>query len=140
MATEEWGENASLNAARGLSGSGSGSGNSEGQDSGRGEYKTVHGTGSAHTVDTAPAGQSRNIDPLTQRPAGSNLTEGGFDEGAPNASYAEIGSREDPSRLTEKEFERQNAEGLVSEGSMGPRQGGYTDKGQYGQLNQEEDA
>jgi len=147
LATEEWGENASMNAGRGLSGSGSGSGNSKSQGSGnsegqggeRGEYKTGHGNGSAHTVGTAPTGQSRNIDPSAQRPAGSNLTEGGFDEGAPNSSYAEIGSGDDPSRLTENEFERQDAEGLVAEGSLGPRQGGYTDKGQYGGLNQDED-
>jgi len=142
LATEEWDENANLNAAsRGL-GSNSSYGESESGYSSKtkGEYNTTGGTGSVHTVGTAPSGQSRNIDSSSQKPAGSNLQEGGFDEGAPNASYAEVGSSRDPSRFTENEFERRNAEGLVAEGSMGSRSGGVTDQGQYGQLDREEDA
>jgi hypothetical protein len=75
-----------------------------------------------------------------EKPKGKNLTEGGFDEGTSNASYAEIGSGRDPSRLAELEFERRNAEGTASQGSMGPSAGGVTDEGQYGQLDREEDA
>lgn len=126
LAAEEWSENASLNASRSLNDT-------------KGEYKTVGGTGSAHTVGTAPSSQGRDVS-SGEKPKGHNLTEGGFDEGAPNASYAEIGSRRDPSRLAELEFERRNAEGANSEGSMGPRVGGVTDKGQYGQLERETDA
>lgn len=41
---------------------------------------------------------SSAIDDVT-RPKGANLTEGGFDSGAPNASFtAEIGSKNDPGR------------------------------------------
>jgi hypothetical protein len=105
----------------------------------KGEYKTVGGTGSAHTVGEAPSSMGRDGS-SGEKPKGRNLTEGGFSEGASNASYAEIGSGRDPSRLAELEFERRNAEGTASEGSMGPRVGGVTDKGQYGQLDRDEDA
>lgn len=75
-----------------------------------------------------------------EKPKGNNLTEGGFDEGTNNASYADVDSGRNPSRLAELEFEKRNAQGLASEGSMGSKNGGATDKGQYGNLDREEDA
>ncbi|KAE9969785.1 hypothetical protein EG328_001764 [Venturia inaequalis] len=126
LATEEWGESASLNASKSLNET-------------KGEYKTVGGTGSAHTVGTAPSAQGRDGS-KGELPKGKDLTEGGFDAGASNASYADVESGRNPSRLAEAEFERRNAGGLVSEGSTGPRVGGVTDKGQYGDLGRDESA
>lgn len=103
----------------------------------KGEYKTVGGTGSAHTVGTAPSTQGRDGS-KGELPKGKNLKEGGFDSGASNASYADVDSGRNPSRLAELEFEERNAEGLASEGSMGARVGGVTDKGQYGNLDRDE--
>ncbi|TLD28064.1 hypothetical protein E2P81_ATG06410 [Venturia nashicola] len=125
LATEEWGESASLNASKSLNET-------------KGEYKTVGGTGSAHTVGTAPTAQSLAF--RGDKPKGKNLTEGGFDSGASNASYADIESGRNPSRLAELEFEKRNAKGFVSEGSTGATAGGVTDKGQYGNLDREESA
>jgi len=125
LATEEWGESASLNAGKSLNE--------------KGEYETVGGTGSAHTVGTAPSAQGRDGS-KGELPKGKNLTEGGFDAGASNASYADVGSGRNPSRLAELEFEKRNAAGLASEGSMGARVGGVTDKGQYGNLDRDESA
>lgn len=126
LATEEWNESASLNASRNLNET-------------KGEYNTVGGTGSAHTIGTAPSAQGRDGS-KGEQPKGKNLTEGGFDEGASNASYVDVESGRNPSRFAELEFERRNAGGLVSEGSMGSRVGGVTDKGQYGNLDRDESA
>ncbi|QDS75904.1 hypothetical protein FKW77_002633 [Venturia effusa] len=126
LATEEWGESASLSASKSLNET-------------KGQYNTVGGTGSAHTVGTAPSAQSIDVR-KGEMPKGKNLTEGGFDQGASNASYADVESGRNPSRLAELEFEKRNAKGLVSEGSMGSRVGGVTDKGQYGNLGNDESA
>ncbi|OJD22171.1 hypothetical protein ACJ73_06480, partial [Blastomyces percursus] len=51
--------------------------------------------------------------PVSRKPKGAKLTEGGFDEGDQehNTSFtSEIGSEDDPGRLTERRYEGRNAE------------------------------
>lgn len=71
------------------------------------------------------------------KPKGKNLTEGGFDEDpSNNASFtAEIGSKNDPGRVSESIFQRQ-AESVAGDG--GPRQGGVSGEGQYAVLEDEQ--
>ena len=65
-------------------------------------------------------------------PKGKNLTEGGFtDDDAKNASFTnEIGSKDDPGRLAEEKFQRQNAGG---DAGM-PRQQGVTGDNSFDTL------
>lgn len=72
------------------------------------------------------------------KPKGKNITEGGFDSNAPNASFnnAEIGSKKDPGRVAEAKFGRENAEVA---GGMG-KQKGDTGDSVYDALKSEEEA
>ena len=75
------------------------------------------------------------------KPKGKNITEGGFDEDAPNASYTtEIGTDQDPGRLGMGDAQRRAAESGADAGG-GPRQKGI-DGGQGGfdVLSSERDA
>lgn len=71
------------------------------------------------------------------KPKGKNLTEGGFDDDpSNNASFtAEIGSENDPGRVSESVFQRQ-AESVA--GAGGSRQGGTRGEGQYAVLEDEQ--
>lgn len=71
------------------------------------------------------------------KPKGKNLTEGGFDDDpSNNASFtAEIGSENDPGRVSESVFQRQ-AESVA--GGGGSRQGGVRGEGQYAVLEDEQ--
>jgi len=72
------------------------------------------------------------------KPKGTNITEGGFDSGAPNASFNnEIGTENDPGRAAELEFEKSNARVGGAGGYEGANAPGSTDKGQYGALKDE---
>jgi len=68
----------------------------------------------------------------------SNKSEDGFD--GPNASFtSEIGSKNDPGRVAEKNMYEKNAQ-TGDVGSMGVKQGSITGGGQFDALNQEESA
>ncbi|KAF2817370.1 uncharacterized protein BDZ99DRAFT_493202 [Mytilinidion resinicola] len=150
-AQEEWSETSQLNAGRGL-GKDAGRGpsyNTPADDArnnsgtGTGEYNTT--TGGSGGVDQAPTGGYAGSAELGRdqgefKPHGKNITEGGFDSGAPNASFhQEIGGSKDPGRLAEAKFENQNAQSGYDGGS-GPRQSEVTGEGQYNTLRREEDA
>jgi hypothetical protein len=68
-------------------------------------------TGRADTGGVAPSYVSSQFMD-TAGPKGSNLTEGGFkSDDSKNASFnSEIGQRNDPGRLAELKFQRQNAD------------------------------
>lgn len=70
-------------------------------------------------------------------PKGKNLTEGGFEDGDDkNASFtSEIGSKNDPGRLAEQKFQRQNADAAEDAGM--PRQQGVTGDNSYDALSGE---
>ena len=74
------------------------------------------------------------------RPKGKNLTEGGFEsDDGKNASFnSEIGSKDDPGRLAEEKFVRENAD-TADTGGMPRLQGGSEDN-TYGVLGGETSA
>jgi len=170
LATEEWNENAQLNAGRGL-GKAAGRGptwnipdssKSSGENYSQGgpvqstnsssgpDYPTggQSGTSQAHTgaqdqsgstrnADPAPTSMQRNVDVSSMKPHGRNITEGGFDENAPNASFdSDIGDKNDPGRLAEQKFQREDAQAGFDAGS-GPRQTKITGDGQFDALGEE---
>lgn len=67
------------------------------------------------------------------KPHGKNITEGGFDSDAPNASFntTDIGGKKDPGRAAMKKTERSAGDS----GYAGDT--GSSDKGQYGDLREE---
>ncbi|KAL8971691.1 MAG: hypothetical protein Q9197_003147 [Variospora fuerteventurae] len=69
----------------------------------------------------------------TGKPHGKNITEGGFEpDDAKNASFtSEIGSKDDPGRAAEEQFQ---TKAVGSAGAKGPRQEGVTGDGQYDAL------
>lgn len=72
----------------------------------------VPGQGTSHggAAPTYVQGGRGEFSDGTFKPKGSGLQEGGFDAGAPNASFtADIGSRRDPGRVAEQQFENRNA-------------------------------
>lgn len=106
-ASEEWSETSQLNAGRSLGY----------QDSGRGP---------TYNIPKSTDG----IDP--PQPGGRNLTEGGFDTGAANASYStDIGGKRDPGRVALGQFEEQNESAA---GGAGPKQSRVTNDGQFESL------
>ncbi|KAF2087431.1 hypothetical protein K490DRAFT_41952, partial [Saccharata proteae CBS 121410] len=127
-ATEGWSETAQLNAGAGL-GKAAGKGPtyatpSESNTSSGKAYNTTTGSGSNGHL----------------KPKGKNLTEGGFDSDAPNASFnSEIGSKNDPGRVAEAEIQRRQAESGPDAGS-GPRQSGVTGEHPYSALDNETSA
>lgn len=81
------------------------------------------------------------IPPESQKPKGANLTEGGFEGGEPNASFnSEIGSQDDPARLAEQKFARENAQSAADAGTGAGRQAGIDGENVYGKLGAEERA
>ena len=110
QASEEWSESAQLNAGQEL-----------GKDAGVGP-----------TFNTPSGGVS---DATNQQPKGKNITEGGFDADAPNASYnTDIGGKDDPGRVALEGFE---AENTPFAGGAGPREGQVSNDGQYDVLKDE---
>ena len=70
-------------------------------------------------------------------PHGKNLTEGGFEGSGPGDSIeAEPGSKDDPARLAEGKFEKQNSAGAGS----GPRQGVVSAEQPFGALGGDSEA
>jgi hypothetical protein len=108
QASEEWSENAQLNAGNALSGKGP-------------TYNTATGSG-----DGAPTATAGNTAP---QPKGKNIQEGGFDSDAPNASYTtDIGGKDDPGRVA-----LQRADVPVA-GGAGPRESEISGDGQFDSL------
>lgn len=115
---EEWGENKALNAGGELGGQGS-----SGQPSASSAAMAAGGPTSSTT--------SGSVEDRAQ-PKGQNITEGGFDADAPNASYTgDIGGKNDPGRAALGKFE---AENVPVAGSAGERQQKVTGEGQFGSL------
>ncbi|KAF1986892.1 hypothetical protein K402DRAFT_446383 [Aulographum hederae CBS 113979] len=157
-AQQGWSEESQLNAGRGLGkeegrgptyntpGFGSGSGGS-GYSGGAG-YDSTTTTG-AQTYESVQ-GHSENLHPAPtyanagegliadkQKPHGKNITEGGFDDSAPNASFNNaVGTSKDPGREGEAMFGRENAQ-FGGDAGNGPRQGGL-DLGHGGYENLKE--
>jgi len=66
------------------------------------------------------------------KPAGNNISEGGFDSGAPNASFnTDIGGKKDPGRVALDGMQKANAQAGAD---VGPKQGGISGEGQYDAL------
>ena len=92
--------------------------------------------GSGGNADAAPGYVASVVSDAGQtgKPKGKNITEGGFDEGdEQNASFnSEIGSKEDPGRRAEGEFQRVTQS---ASGSTAPKQKmGESDGSQYDVL------
>ncbi|OCL01974.1 hypothetical protein AOQ84DRAFT_349862 [Glonium stellatum] len=135
-------ESEELNAGRGL-----------GKATGRGPtYATPDNdraatgrSGGGHNANIAPTGgyagsaeQARGENEF--KPHGKNITEGGFDSNAPNASFnQEIGTDKDPGRLAEQNLEGRNVQNAY-DSSSGSRQSGITGEGTYDPLRSEEQA
>ena len=119
-AQEEWSETSQLNASRGLRDSEIETGN----------HENVIG-GYAGAADLARA-------PGEFKPKGKNITEGGFDSSAPNASFnnTEIGSKKDPGRVAEAKFQRENAQVA---GAIGKQKGDIEESG-FEALKRDEEA
>lgn len=68
------------------------------------------------------------------KPKGQNISEGGFDSGAPNASFnSDIGGKNDPGRAALQGLQRADAQAGGDAGA-GPRQSGVTNDGQFDAL------
>lgn len=101
--TEGWNESAQLNAGRNLGRSSGGSGGADVQDSG------------------------------IFKPKGEGLTEGGFDSGAPNASFNQaIGTNKDPGREALASMLKSDAQNAADSGA--PKDSGISRDGQYDVL------
>ena len=117
-ASEEWSEAAQLNAGIGL-----------GKDAGRAPTWNTPSSGVADTTNEAGAPRGEDL------PKGKNLTEGGFDADAPNASYSTaIGTKKDPGRVALQRFEEENT---PYSGGAGPREGRISNDGQFDALKRE---
>ncbi|KAI9830166.1 MAG: hypothetical protein M1819_005843 [Sarea resinae] len=82
---------------------------------------------STSNVDAAPSyvGADLLSQPGQAKPKGKNITEGGFDADAPNASFnQDIGGAKDPGRAAESGFQRSNAESAADAAPAGGRQKG----------------
>ena len=69
------------------------------------------------------------------KPKGKNVTEGGFDSDAPNASFnTDIGGKDDPGRVALGEMQGENT---PFAGGAGPKQGQVSNDGQFDVLKEE---
>lgn len=114
MAQEDWAEEKKLGAAATT-------------------YQTQSPSNGGSSAGTAPSYVNSQFQDRSG-PKGENLTEGGFDSyGAKNASFdSEIGSRDDPGRLAEQKFQRDNADAAESAGF--PKQQGSTGENAFEAL------
>ncbi|CZS98581.1 uncharacterized protein RAG0_07255 [Rhynchosporium agropyri] len=131
MAEEDWAEEKKLGAASSTSYPDAVGGQRGENEDGASSRET--GTG------TAPSYVNSQFND-TYGPKGKNLQEGGFESrDANNASFnSEIGSKNDPSRLAERDFQRQNAD---FEGVAGmPRQEGDLEDNTYEALKRDASA
>ena len=111
-------------------------------------YSTTGGSTSGSGGSGVPTGPTGGYagsgdvarNPGDFKPKGKNITEGGFDSSAPNASFnnAEIGSKKDPGRVAEANYQLRDAQPGADAGR--PKDKGTTGDSQYGALNREEAA
>ncbi|THW01019.1 hypothetical protein D6D02_03558 [Aureobasidium pullulans] len=115
QALEGWNEEAQLNAARGLS-------SDHGSRAAPPPTSSYLANGPANTSGTAG-----------QAPHGKNISEGGFDSNAPNASFNnDIGGKNDPGRAALNDMQR-NAQQSAGDAGI-PKQGGVSNDGQFDAL------
>jgi hypothetical protein len=109
QALEDWNEDAQFNAARGVQGNNSGSG------------PAATSSYLATSTGSAP-------------PHGKNITEGGFDANAPNASFNnDIGGKNDPGRQALKDMQKSALQAVGDVGGA-TKQKNVTDDGQFDVL------
>lgn len=107
---------------------------------------TTGGTSSYSSVAAAPSAYSSaggNNENLKPKPKGQNITEGGFDSDAPNASFNnDVGGANDPGRVAELEFAQRSAREGIDSGYSNATQGksGGTDKGGFEKLSDDTEA
>ncbi|KAL8893302.1 MAG: hypothetical protein Q9192_005399 [Flavoplaca navasiana] len=93
------------------------------------------GASSSSKADTAPGyiASVQSTPAQTGKPHGKNIKEGGpeFDEAKNTSFESEIGSKEDPGRAAEEQFQ---TTAQTSAGGKGPPQSGLTKDGQYDVL------
>jgi hypothetical protein len=109
QALEDWNEDAQFNAARGVQGNNSGSG------------PAATSSYLATSTGSAP-------------PHGKNITEGGFDANAPNASFNnDIGGKNDPGRQALKDMQKSALQAVGDVGGA-TKQKNVTNDGQFDVL------
>ncbi|KAL8708658.1 MAG: hypothetical protein Q9220_006483 [cf. Caloplaca sp. 1 TL-2023] len=103
--------------------------NEDSREEEAGDSKAGEAPGYVSSVQSEPA--------QTGKPKGKNIIEGGFEsDDANNASFnSEIGSKDDPGRGAEEQFQ---TTAVGSAGGKGPRQGEVTKDGQYDVLEGEQ--
>ncbi|KAI9813398.1 MAG: hypothetical protein M1827_004072 [Pycnora praestabilis] len=112
-----------------------------------GDYGTSSSGGDSYQQSkqggTAPSSLDPSVDEFTsaKKPKGKNITEGGFDEDAPNASMgnSDIGTENDPGRVATNDMQRKQAES-GPDAAGGPRQKELTKDGQYDVLSSDQAA
>lgn len=98
-------------------------------------YRSEYNAGIAPSYTT---GLTQNLG--NTKPKGNNITEGGFDSNAPNASFnTDIGSRNDPGRAAERSFQQATAENGPY-GSEARWEGGRDNQHWYQPLQRDEAA
>ena len=106
------------------------------------QYNTVAGSGTASgtaNVDSAPSYVS-SVHTQDSKPKGKNITEGGFDTDAPNASFTtDIGSENDPGRAATAQFQRQSA-GYAADSGLPKTQKGLDTDSPYNRLDTDQSA
>lgn len=103
----------------------------------RGSYETG---GASSSAGTAPSYVDSQFIDAGGRPKGKNLTEGGFESNdRNNASFnSEIGTKNDPGRAAELNFQRANADAAGDAGF--PRQKGVSGDTPYDSLDNDIEA
>ncbi|KAF2746297.1 hypothetical protein M011DRAFT_445750 [Sporormia fimetaria CBS 119925] len=106
-AQEGWSETLQQNAATNLG------------NVGGGRHVSGSSGGGGHGGDAVTGGYAgAGFDAGSQKPKGKNIKEGGFDWGAPNASFNnEIGTKKDPGRVAEDKMQLRDAETTGAAGS-----------------------
>ncbi|KAF2014779.1 hypothetical protein BU24DRAFT_221188 [Aaosphaeria arxii CBS 175.79] len=99
-----------------------------------------NGGGGSVTGGYAGAADSARV-PGEFQPKGTNVQEGGFDAGAPNALFngAEPGSKDDPARLAQQKFQLSNSQ-AGADGAGAARQGEVTGETAFDALESEQNA
>ncbi len=122
--SEEWNETAALNTGLGSNSNQSGGGSAW--------YTSSDSTGGV--ADQTNREQSTTGDSF--KPKGQNITEGGFDSDAPNASFnTDIGGKDDPGRLGLNQIQEENT---PFAGGAGPRETQISGSKQFGDLEETE--
>lgn len=112
----------------GAGGIGAGQSVRESGSSGSGSGSNVAGSAPGYVNHPAPSMGG------SDKPHGKNITEGGFDSSAPNASFnQDVGGKNDPGRVALGGMQEAD---VPSAGGAGPRQGGLSKDGQFDNLDE----